>query len=140
MVGPFAARGCRAACRCPVRSQKCSAPADPRFAAGFGIPAVLKIFAKMLPMIFGSNPTYLYGEVFKEKFSTPDKVYKIAPLPVECSYCPARLVDESIEIFYAGTIFNTYVVSEEDRVCVLKSFDDKTTITCWWSTGSSSRS
>lgn len=79
-------------------------------------------------MIFGSNPTYLYGEVFKEKFSTPENAYKITPLPVECAQCPARLVNGSIEIFFAGSVFNTYVTSDEERVSVLKSFDDKPTI------------
>lgn len=79
-------------------------------------------------MIFGANPTYLYGEIFKDKFSTPTKGYKIEPLPVACSECPAKLTDGKIEIFFAGPIFNTYRLSEEDRVTVLRSYDDKLTI------------
>ncbi|KAI5169231.1 hypothetical protein PAEPH01_0550 [Pancytospora epiphaga] len=79
-------------------------------------------------MIFGSNPTYLYGEVFKDKFVVPEKAYKIDTLPVSCTECPARFIDGAVEIFFPGPIFNTYVETEEDKICVLKSYDSKLTI------------
>lgn len=79
-------------------------------------------------MIFGANPTYLYGDVFKQKFSTPDKTYEIEPLPVSCTMFPARLTGDHLEIFFAGPTFNTYVLSEEERICILRSYDDKMTI------------
>lgn len=78
---------------------------------------------------FGSNPTYLYGQIYRNKFSTPDKSYDIEPLPVNCSSCPARLTDGSVEILFFGPIFNTYVISEEEHVSILYSADGKLT-TC----------
>ncbi|KAI5151721.1 hypothetical protein ENBRE01_2336 [Enteropsectra breve] len=79
-------------------------------------------------MLFGQNPTYLYGEVYNSKFSTPEKAYPVEELPVKCTECPAKLVNGKIEIFFSGPIFNTYVLSVEENVCVLKSYDDKITI------------
>jgi len=79
-------------------------------------------------MEFGQKTVYLYGEIYKDKFSTPEKGYPISPLKLSCSECPAKLVNDKIEIFFPGAIFNTYVVSLEEKVSVLKSWDNKLTI------------
>ncbi|KAI4291691.1 hypothetical protein PAPHI01_0965 [Pancytospora philotis] len=79
-------------------------------------------------MIFGKNPTYIYGELYRDKFSTPLRAYPVDAPPVSCTACPAKVVDGKAQLFFAGPIFNTYVESVEDRVSVLRSYDGKLTI------------
>ncbi len=80
-------------------------------------------------MIFGTNPVYLYGEIFNDKFMTPDKIYKFKnEFSFISELCPAKLIDGEISIFFKGPVFNSYVESLEENVTVLKSYDSKTTI------------
>lgn len=65
----------------------------------------------------------------RTNFPRRKKAYEIDSLTVDCSACPARMIDDHLEIFFAGSIFNTYVTSVEGKVSVLKSYDDKLTVT-----------
>lgn len=79
-------------------------------------------------MIFGSKPTYIYGEYNRKKFHCLGKNYSFDPIPVQPCSCPVKLINDKLEIFYPGPIFNTYVISIEEHVAILKSFDDKLTV------------
>lgn len=79
-------------------------------------------------MIFGSKPVYIYGQYNKKKFHCLGKSYAFDRIPVQVSSCPLKLVNDRIEVFFPGPIFNTYVLSVEENVTILKSYDDKLTI------------
>lgn len=89
--------------------------------------AGIKFFAKISPMIFGSKPAYVYARYNKKKFHALGKSYSFEQLPVDVSFCPLKLVDDKVEVFYPGVIFNTHVLSFEENVVILKSYDDKLT-------------
>lgn len=80
-------------------------------------------------MIFGSKPIYQFAVYNKKKLHSLGKAYSFEQLPVDIKQCPIKVLNNKAEIFFQGLIFNTYVLSIEDKVTVLKSFDDKLTFT-----------
>ncbi|KAM0681825.1 hypothetical protein GINT2_000342 [Glugoides intestinalis] len=80
-------------------------------------------------MIFGSKPVYQFALYNKKKLHCLGKAYSFEQLPVDIKQCPIKVLNNKAEIFFQGLIFNTYVLSIEDKVTVLKSFDDKLTFT-----------
>ena len=78
-------------------------------------------------MIFGNKPVYKFATYNKRKMHTMGRAYHFDEAPVEISECPIKIVNDRAEIFFNGSIFNTYVLSIEEKVTVLKSFDDKLT-------------
>lgn len=78
-------------------------------------------------MIFGSKPVYVYAQYNKKKFHALGKSYSFEQIPVDVTSCPLKLVDDKVEVFYPGAIFNTYVLSFEENVVILKSYDNKLT-------------
>ncbi|TBU15381.1 hypothetical protein CWI41_060590 [Ordospora colligata] len=78
--------------------------------------------------LFGHKSTYLYGKIHGSKFITPMETYKIEKLTVSAGMHPVRYRNR-VEIFYVEPIFNSYLVSKEESVCVLFSVDGKVTIT-----------
>lgn len=75
-------------------------------------------------MIFGAKPVYKFACYNKRKMHTMGRAYPFDEVPVEISECPIKIVNDRAEIFFNGLIFNTYVLSIEDKVCVLKAVDD----------------
>ncbi|KAH9411272.1 hypothetical protein HK407_06g11020 [Ordospora pajunii] len=78
--------------------------------------------------LFEQKLTYLYGKIHGCKFITPMETYKIEKLNVSAGMHPARYRD-GVEIFYVAPIFNSYLASREENVCILFSVDGKMTIT-----------
>lgn len=80
-------------------------------------------------MIFGTKPTYTFAVYNKKKMHSMGRSYQFDQAPVDIKECPIKIIDNKAEIFFSGSIFNTYVLSEEDKVTILKSYDDKLTFT-----------
>lgn len=80
-------------------------------------------------MIFGTKPTYVFAVYNKKKMHSMGRAYQFDQAPVDIKECPVKIIDNKAEIFFPGPIFNTYVLSEEDKVTILKSYDDKLTFT-----------
>lgn len=78
-------------------------------------------------MFFGSQPEYLFGVYNKKKLHCLGRAYPFEKLQVDVVQCPFKLVDNKAEILFAGPIFNSYVISIEEKVSILKSFDEKLT-------------
>lgn len=75
--------------------------------------------------------TYLYGKLTKSKFYTPTRTYShITTFPNNLkvnTYLPILYAD-SIKVFYKSPVFNSYVLSVEENVTKIFSYDDKLTI------------
>lgn len=79
-------------------------------------------------MLFGLKPIYLFAQYNKKKFHSLGKSYSFDKIPVEASSCVLKMLNNKVEVFFSNTIFNSYVVSEEEFVYTLKSFDEKITV------------
>lgn len=78
-------------------------------------------------MIFGTKPVYKYATYNKRKMHSMGRAYPFDEAPVEIKECPVKIINDRAEIFFNNPIFNTYVISIEEKVTVLKSFDEKLT-------------
>lgn len=55
------------------------------------------------------------------------KSYPVEQLPIDIRQCPIKVTGQKAEIFFPGAIFNTFVLSVEGKITILKSYDDKLT-------------
>ncbi|ELA42103.1 uncharacterized protein VICG_00744 [Vittaforma corneae ATCC 50505] len=78
-------------------------------------------------MIFGTKPVYRFAVYTKKKLHCLGKSYSFDQPPVDVKQCPVKIINQKAEIFFPNTIFNTFVLSVENNVTVLKSYDDKLT-------------
>jgi len=78
-------------------------------------------------MIFGSNPIYRFAVYNKKKMHSLGRSYNFDQPPVPVKECPVKILGQKAEIFFANPIFNTFALSVEQEVTVLKSYDDKLT-------------
>ncbi|KAI4290903.1 hypothetical protein PAPHI01_0177 [Pancytospora philotis] len=75
-----------------------------------------------------ASPVYIYGEAYNGKFSTVGKTYKMEQCAVKCGMCVAQLVADEARVFFAGPVFNSYVLSSCDGTATVQSFDEKRTV------------
>lgn len=78
-------------------------------------------------MIFGTNPVYRFAIYNKKKMHSLGKSYNFDQPPVPVKECPVKVIGQKAEIFFSSPIFNTFPLSVENGVTILKSYDEKLT-------------